>query len=89
MKFKNAAKVLKQFRKDAGLTQAELGIKLDNLHSQHLSNAERGLCFIPKPNLKKMVKVLNLSSNDKMSLMDALKKDYKEHAVKTFGKLLK
>lgn len=88
MKFKNAAKLLKQFRKDAGLTQVELGLKID-LHPQHISNAERSLCFIPKPNLKKMVKVLNLSANDKVWLMDALKKDYKEHVVKTFGKLLK
>lgn len=89
MKFKHTSKLLKQFRKDAGLTQVELGAKLDNLHSQHISNAERSLCFIPKPNLKKMIKVLNLSANDKISLMDVLKQDYKDHAVKTFGKLLK
>lgn len=86
MKFKHTAKVLKQFRKDAGLTQAELGEKID-LHPQHVSNQERNLCFMPKKNIKKFCKVLNLSEENILSLKKAIILDEKEHLENKWEKI--
>lgn len=62
-KFINQGRMFLEARKKAGLTQQELADKL-NLHSQFVSNWERGLCGVPKGQIKKTVRILKLTRAD-------------------------
>lgn len=55
MKFINTGIVLKSIRKADNQTQAEYGQKY-KLHSQYVSNAERGLCLYETGSMKKLIK---------------------------------
>lgn len=69
--FSNLGKLLKDSRANVGLTQAELAQKLD-VHTQFVSNWERGLCAPPNHSFQKVISTLKL---DKTELADAMMKD--------------
>lgn len=69
-------KVLKKYRKRAGLSQSSLGAKLGYDSGQFISNVERGVADIPAKKLKKLSDILATKS---FVFKDALVKDYKKH----------
>lgn len=58
-------------RSKSGLTQAELAKKV-NVHSQFVSNWERGLCGVPEAELRSVIRVLKIPRH---SLQVALELD--------------
>lgn len=67
--FKHLGAYLKQKRVDSGYTQAELASALGDLHSQFVSNWERGLCAPPGHSLPKLIEVLKLSREKLVDVM--------------------
>ena len=58
---------LKRLRKVNKLSQAELAKKI-GVHTQFISNIERGLCLIPHKKFKKISKLLNTPLIDLINL---------------------
>ncbi len=52
--------MLKELRKEAGLTQATLGKKMGYGSSQFISNIERGIANLPPSKFKKAAKLLKV-----------------------------
>lgn len=75
MTHQNLGKILKQKRVQKGFTQEELGFIIGNVHSQYVSNWERGICAPPENKKSSLTKILNL---DKKEIEKALKKDLKK-----------
>lgn len=67
--FHNLGAYLKQKRVDAGFTQAELASSLGDLHSQFVSNWERGLCAPPGHSLHKLIDLLKLNREKLVEVM--------------------
>jgi len=67
--FHHLGAYLKQKRADAGYTQAELASALGDLHSQFVSNWERGLCAPPGHSLHKIIELLKLSREKLVDVM--------------------
>lgn len=65
---------LKNKRIEADFTQAELSNKLGDMHSQFISNWERGLCAPPTHSFQKLIQVLRL---DRARLTAVMLKDSK------------
>lgn len=55
--FERLGKFLKQKRIEKDLTQLELANTLGNVHSQFISNWERGLCAPPSHSLQSLIKL--------------------------------
>jgi DNA-binding XRE family transcriptional regulator len=72
--FKNQAALFKKHRQECGYTQSGLAAALVDVHSQFISNWERGLCGVPIPLLKKLIKLLKIS---RKQLEDAMISDAK------------
>lgn len=69
--FKNVGILLKEKRVVAGYTQKEVGDHV-SLHSQYVSNWERGLCLPPRDVLKSVVKLLKVKQDE---FFEAVMKD--------------
>lgn len=54
MKFSNQAKLMRSIRDSGGLTQHEVS-KMTGIHSQAISNIERGVCSIPLNSIKHLL----------------------------------
>lgn len=67
--FHHLGTFLKQKRIDSGLTQAELASKLGDVHSQFVSNWERGLCAPPGHSLHKLIDLLKISRDKLVDVM--------------------
>jgi len=67
--FKNMGTYLRQKRLDSGYTQSELASSLGDVHSQFVSNWERGLCAPPGHSLHKLIDVLKLSREKLVDVM--------------------
>ncbi len=67
--FNNLGAFLKKKRVDAGFTQAELASKLGDVHSQFVSNWERGLCAPPGHSLHKLIDLLKLNREKLVEVM--------------------
>ncbi|MEZ0390715.1 MAG: helix-turn-helix domain-containing protein [Pseudobdellovibrionaceae bacterium] len=67
--FHHLGAYLKQKRTDAGYTQVELAEKLGDIHSQFVSNWERGLCAPPGHSLPRLVDILKLSRERLVEVM--------------------
>lgn len=84
--FKNLGIFLREKRLQASLTQKELAESCGNLHTQFVSNWERGLCAPPKHSLQKLIDLLDLN---RQSLVNVMVSDYKndleEKLVKNIG----
>ncbi len=75
---------LKEKRVEAGLTQPALAEKLGEVHSQFVSNWERGLCAPPSHAFQRLISVLSLSRDELVKVMVA---DYQtEVEYKVFKK---
>lgn len=72
--FSNLGTFLKQKRIDSGFTQNELASKLGDIHSQFVSNWERGLCAPPNHSFQKLISVLKIN---KQKLVDVMMEDSK------------
>ncbi len=72
--FSNLGTFLKQKRIDSGFTQNELATKLGDVHSQFVSNWERGLCAPPNHSFQKLINVLKIN---KQKLVDVMMEDSK------------
>lgn len=79
--------LLKHLRENNDLTQAELAMKC-HLHSQYVSNWERGKCYPPKNIMPKLNKALKLSKKDKQNLKKAVIKEVIKKAERNFKGLL-
>lgn len=71
--FRNLGKLLKDKRVESGLTQAEVGQKLD-IHTQFVSNWERGLCSPPNHSFQRVIALFKL---DRAMLADVMMADSK------------
>lgn len=70
--FAEMGSYLAEKRKKVGISQAELGERV-NVHSQFVSNWERGLCAPPSHAMKELVKVLSVHKSEfkRIALRDA------------------
>jgi transcriptional regulator with XRE-family HTH domain len=69
MEFHHMGAYLKQRRIDSGLTQAAVAAELGDLHSQFVSNWERGLCSPPGHGLHKLIDLLKLNREKLVDVM--------------------
>jgi transcriptional regulator with XRE-family HTH domain len=67
--FKYLGSYLRQKRLDSGYTQSELAASLGDVHSQFVSNWERGLCAPPGHSLHKLIDVLRLNRDKLVEVM--------------------
>jgi transcriptional regulator with XRE-family HTH domain len=67
--FRNLGIYLRQKRIDAGYTQNELANSLGDIHSQFVSNWERGLCAPPGHSLHRLIDVLKLNREKLVDVM--------------------
>lgn len=59
-------KILAAAREAAGLTQKDVATKLGYVSAQFISNAERGLCKVPKDKFKKLSKMLSKAAMNRI-----------------------
>ncbi len=69
--YKKLGLFLKEKRVEAGLTQPALADKLGEVHSQFVSNWERGLCAPPSHAFQRLISVLDLSREELVRVMVA------------------
>lgn len=62
---------LKEMRLKAGLTQTELATQLGNVHTQFVSNWERGLCAPPNHCFQKLINLLDIDRDKLVKVMVA------------------
>lgn len=62
---------LREMRVSSGLTQAELAEKLGDVHTQFVSNWERGLCAPPNHCFQKLIDLLDLNRDKLVKVMVA------------------
>lgn len=67
--FHHLGAYLREKRIDSGLTQAELASSLGDVHSQFVSNWERGLCAPPGHSLHKLIDILKLNREKLVDVM--------------------
>jgi transcriptional regulator with XRE-family HTH domain len=67
--FSNLGAFLRQKRIDSGLTQAELASKVGDVHTQFVSNWERGLCAPPGHSLQRIIDILKLNRDHLIGVM--------------------
>ncbi len=67
--FRHLGAYLRQKRLDSGYTQSELASSLGDVHSQFVSNWERGLCAPPGHSLHKLIDVLKLNREKLVDVM--------------------
>lgn len=84
-KFNSIAKVIRQAREVAGISQVELSKQIGYENGQFISNVERGLCSVPAAKVVKLTEILNISSK---SITDAMTEDFQAnlHQVVNHGK---
>jgi len=69
--FSNLGEFLKKHRVEAGMTQSELALALGGIHSQFVSNWERGLCAPPGHSFQALIKVLGIKREALLEVMVA------------------
>lgn len=67
--FSNLGAFLRQKRIDSGYTQAELASRVGDIHTQFVSNWERGLCAPPNHSLQKIIDILRLNRDKLIEVM--------------------
>lgn len=75
VEFANLGQYLKEKRVKAKFTQTELAEKLGSVHTQFVSNWERGLCAPPSHCFHDLIGVLKLN---KVDLVEAMLEDSKK-----------
>lgn len=61
--------LLKAGREKSGLTQFEVSSKLGYTSPQFVSNAERGICRLPYPALRKLIQLYSLNADEVIELV--------------------
>lgn len=79
MSFENAGILLKSYRKSISMTQLELS-KKSKVHSQFVSNWERGKCLPPVPVMKKIYK--SMTEAQRINFKDAIQQDFTSSYMK-------
>lgn len=69
--FLELGQYLKEMRVKAGLTQAELATKLGDVHTQFVSNWERGMCAPPNHCFQKLINILDINRDKLVKVMVA------------------
>ena len=67
--FLELGQYLKEKRQSEKLTQSELANKLGDVHTQFVSNWERGLCAPPGHCFSQLIEILNLNRNKLVKVM--------------------
>jgi transcriptional regulator with XRE-family HTH domain len=67
--FSNLGRYLKLKRIESGYTQAELARELGSIHSQFVSNWERGLCAPPSYSFARLISVLSINREKMVEVM--------------------
>jgi transcriptional regulator with XRE-family HTH domain len=67
--FNQLGQYLKEKRVESGYTQAELANKLGDVHSQFVSNWERGLCAPPSHAFQDLIAILKLNREKLVEVM--------------------
>lgn len=78
--FTRTAAVMKAYRQKLGLTQLAIAKPL-GLHSQFWSNAERGMCLLPIPQMKE---ILSRKDFNKQDFIEALREDLIESHMQKY-----
>lgn len=86
--FEASGNELRRLRLKHGLTQAELAKKLGDVHTQFVSNWERGLCAPPTHVMGKLSKILTPSTWDRNQLREAVLDDSGRAALKRWGLII-
>lgn len=79
--YEHSGKVLKQIREDLGLTQKEMG-KILEMHTQFISNTERGLSFVTKKAFNLIV--VKLNAREDKNLLRKFKESIKSDLYNDF-----
>lgn len=87
MRFKNFGNEFRKIRAKLNLTQAQMGIFI-RIHPQYISNCERGLCLLPKKNLRILVKKFALCPADKELMLLSIAQDQLKATENEWGKIL-
>jgi len=69
IEFFELGQYLKLKRVSSGFTQAELAGKLGNVHTQFVSNWERGMCAPPNHCFEKLIMILDLNRDKLVKVM--------------------
>jgi transcriptional regulator with XRE-family HTH domain len=80
--FKAQGKLLKDKRRELGVTQKEFADSLGYSSAQFISNISRGLSGIPEKDLRKFSKVLKV---DQLKLLNAVLSDHESRLRKVMG----
>lgn len=67
--FLELGQYLKEKRLSAGFTQSELATELGNVHTQFVSNWERGMCAPPNHCFQKLIELLDLNRDKLVKVM--------------------
>lgn len=67
--FHQLGQYLKEKRVESGYTQAELASRLGDVHSQFVSNWERGLCAPPSHAFQDLISILKLNRERLVEVM--------------------
>jgi len=99
--FIKTGEVLRKFRLEAKLTQAELADACkaggNSMHTQFVSNWERGLCLPPNWALKPLAKALKFGpkrrddfydDNRRVAVWEALSEDYDRMIMNKYAELV-
>lgn len=73
-RYHNFGDTIYKLRTAKEFSQTELAKRI-KVHGQYVSNVERGLCPLPKPALKKLIKALKVTDDEKVLLFNALIQD--------------
>lgn len=85
--FSKSGDVLRRLRLKQQMTQMELATAL-GLHSQFVSNWERGLCAPPEHCHKHLAKVLKFKENEREQFFEAISEDQLKVIQKKYGWLI-
>jgi DNA-binding XRE family transcriptional regulator len=85
--FVEMGKVLKSIRVEKGMTQAEVAEAI-GVHSQFVSNWERGLCAPPKDCLPKLRETFRIGPKTQERISHAMVKDFKSKMHTEFKALV-
>lgn len=80
--YENLGKYLKEKRLKKNHTQVSLASELKGIHTQFISNWERGLCAPPSHSFDRLISVLKLN---RAELVEAMMAD-EERSIKNFLK---
>jgi transcriptional regulator with XRE-family HTH domain len=67
--FEKLGEFLRKRRVESGYTQAEVASALGGIHSQFVSNWERGTCSPPGHSFHTLIKLLKINQNELVEIM--------------------